>query len=82
MSFAMCVETNVKHSILAAFKSIESHTCIKFIKAQLAPPANTFAEGKFAVVFSKHGYRYLPHKTIGTCSICVYTWGDLIFYIC
>ena len=61
MSFAMFVESHVKNSILTAFKSIENRTCIKFNETQLAP-ASTAAAQKFAVVFSKHGNRYLLYK--------------------
>ena len=56
-------ENYVRYSILAAIKSIQNRTCIKFEETQLAL-SNTSAAQMFAVVFSKHGNRYLLHKTM------------------
>ena len=56
--FAMSVEDHVKSSILAAVKSIQNHTCIKFKETHLAP-SNILRAQKFTVVFSNLGKRYL-----------------------
>ena len=53
----MFIEDHVKSRILAALKPIQTHTCIKFKEAQLAPSIIP-SEQKFAVVFSYHGKRY------------------------
>ena len=55
---AMLAENDVKTNLIAALKSIEDRTCIKFKRSKLAS-LNTSVSQKFAVVFSSHGNRYV-----------------------
>ena len=56
----MFVEDDVVSGIRAAFKSIESHTCVRFKQSEL-PPLKQSAARKFLVFFRKRGKRYLLH---------------------
>ena len=58
--FVMFAGNVSKTSILAAFKSIQDRTCIKFKESKLdALDAYTFTVQEFAVVFSTRGNRYI-----------------------
>lgn len=58
----MFSENDIKTNIRATFKSIQNHTCIKFKQSKLTRPITTSAKSKFAVVFSKVGYRYVLYN--------------------
>ena len=56
----------VKTNIVAAFESIQNHTCIKFQRTDLTTLC-TSAGQKFPVVFRKVGKRYMYLLYIHIC---------------
>ena len=56
----------VKTSLLAEFKSIQDHTCIKF-KETKSDALDTPTGQTLTVVFSSSGHRYLLSITLSVC---------------
>ena len=76
--FIMFVEKAVVSGILAAFKSIERRTCIRFKEPELAL-SKVSAERRFLVFFGKLGKRYLLHVWLRKICMHLHDYHFLLY---